>query len=95
MLIDTHAHYDHKRFDCGRYSLLEEIVSSGVGKVVNPAIAFDSNYVMRKFFDGFPWIYYAVGIHPNCLGEENAEQDTKWETELRELAEDSKTVAHW
>ena len=48
MLIDTHAHYDHKRFDCGRYSLLEEIISSGVGKVVNPAIAFDSNYVMKK-----------------------------------------------
>ena len=93
MLIDTHAHYDHKRFDCGRYSLLEEIISSGVGKVVNPAIAFDSNYVMRKFFDDCPWLYYAVGIHPNCLGEENAEQDTKWETELRELAEDSKTVA--
>lgn len=97
-IIDTHVHYDHKRFSCGRELVLESVKSSGVDVVINPAISMESNYRMREMFDSgiYDWIYYGVGIHPRCvLGDmgEDFSEDSDKEKILRNLAKKSKVVA--
>lgn len=92
MFIDTHSHMDHKRFDSGRKSVLQIAKDCGIGTIINPAIDYESNYSMRNKLDDYDWIYYGVGIHPNCVGTEDV-NDADWEAGLLKLADiDNKKV---
>ena len=73
-MFDSHVHYDHKRFDRGRDELLQNMHENGLEFCLNAAIGFDSNERMMKLLEKYPWIYFAVGIHPNAV-EESAEND--------------------
>lgn len=85
MFIDTHTHMDHKRFDSERNSILQLTKECGITKLINPAIDYESNYSMRSKLDSYDWIYYGVGLHPNCVGTEAA-NDEEWERGLKLLA---------
>lgn len=78
-MFDSHVHYDHKRFDNGRDELLQKMHENGLEFCLNAAIGFDSNERMMKLFEKYPWIYFAVGIHPNAVeaGKENDERYSK------------------
>ena len=91
-MYDSHVHYDHKRFDCGRRELLNKMHAEGLDYCINPAIGFESNEGMTKTLDGYDWIYYAMGFHPNCI-EESDENDEFYEAEIRRLARHKKVVA--
>lgn len=93
MLVDTHTHYDHKQFNSCREEYLKRIKEIGVQKVVNPAIAFESNDRMRVLFEDYDWIYYGVGIHPNCVCSENGMSDIQKINELKRLMVHPKVVA--
>lgn len=93
MLIDTHTHYDHKRFDCGRRELLDELRAAGIDVVVNAAISYESNFVMRRLLGSRPWVYFAAGIHPNYAAVQLPESDAEREAGLRELLGAPRTVA--
>lgn len=94
--IDTHTHMDHRRFDSNRKSIIELSHDSGIEFMVNPAIGFETNYSMRKQLDKYNFIKYAVGIHPNSVGEDE-NMDAEWDTGLLKLLagsdKSSKTVA--
>lgn len=94
MYIDTHTHMDHRRFDSDRKSMIQTAKNSGIGILVNPAIEYETNYTMRQMLDGYDWIYYGVGIHPNRVGEDD-KNDEEWEAGLMELAvrDNAKVVA--
>lgn len=65
-MIDTHVHYDHRRFDGDRAALLDEIhMGVGVELAVNPPITYASNFTMRETLKDYPWIFYGLGVHPN------------------------------
>lgn len=85
MFVDTHTHMDHHRFDSDKKSIIQIAKDSGIGIFVNPAIEYETNYTMRQMLDGYDWIYYGVGIHPNRLGIDDT-NDEEWETGLLELA---------
>ena len=91
-MIDSHAHYDHSRFDCGRDNILQKMHEEGLEYCINPAIGYESNYDMMKKLDKYDWTYYAVGLHPNCVNQ--AVDDDDWhEQQLRELLSHKKVVA--
>ena len=94
MYIDTHTHMDHRRFDSDRKSTIQTAKDSGIGILVNPAIEYETNYRMRQMLDGYDWIYYGVGIHPNRVGADDT-NDEEWEAGLMELAvrDNAKVVA--
>lgn len=93
MYIDSHVHYDMKAFNKDRETVLADIRQSGIDKVVNAAITFESNYEMREKLGMYDWIYYSVGIHPNRVGTDDS-VDERWETGLLSLTVDKdKTVA--
>ena len=64
MIFDSHAHYDDKAFDEDREQLLGSFPEKGIGYVVNAGASFDSNERGLELTKEYPFLYAAVGIHP-------------------------------
>lgn len=74
MIIDTHAHYDDEQFDEDRESLLAKMKNAGIGIIVNAGSTISSWEKIRKLTKEYPFIYGAVGVHPDEAGTLNEEQ---------------------
>ena len=89
LLFDTHAHYDSRQFDADRDEVLSGLPGRGVGLVVNPGCDLPSSRKAVEIARQYPFVYAAVGIHPEDCGD--------WEEsqleELRRLTADPKVVA--
>lgn len=88
-LIDTHTHYAHKVFDHVREDLFKKLSEEHIVAVVEAAIDYDSNKKMLELCNQYPFVYAAVGIHPNCVEELN---ESRFE-ELAELLEYEQVIA--
>lgn len=92
MYIDSHTHFAHRRFDKIRDGLLTELHSQGLEMAIEAAITVESNRQMQKSLEPYPWIYYAVGLHPTSVVAE-ADKDVQWESNIREALEHPKAIA--
>ena len=89
MIFDTHAHYDDEQFDMDRRELLLSMGSEGVGTIVNVSASYDSCEKVTAMAREYPFLYAAVGIHPDEVGS-LTEEDME---ELRSLCDKEKIVA--
>lgn len=64
ILFDTHAHYDDERFDGDRDALLKAMPENGVGLILNPGCDLDSSKKAVSYAETYPYVYAAVGYHP-------------------------------
>ena len=89
MIIDTHAHYDDEAFDADREVLLASMQEHGIEKLVNVCASIDGLQDTVKLIEKYPFIYGAVGVHPD-----DAEQMTE-ETlaEIRRISHMDKMIA--
>ena len=71
MLFDTHAHLDDRAFDCDREELLAGLAARGTSMVMNPGCSLDSSKNAVALANAYPWIYAAVGSHPDVADEVN------------------------
>lgn len=69
MIFETHAHYEDKAFDEDREKLLEEIVLSGVERIVDVASSIKTCHRILELTEKYPYMYGALGIHPSDTGE--------------------------
>lgn len=83
MLFDTHAHYDDARFDEDRDALLSSMPEHNVGLILNPGCDVETSRKAISFAQKYPFMYAAVGIHPENINE-NWNNDL---TVIKELAE--------
>lgn len=67
ILIDTHTHYSHKRFDAIRDEILPDLKNANIMAVLEGAIDFESNQAMRLLCEKYPNVYMATGCHPNYV----------------------------
>lgn len=89
MLFDTHAHYDAVEFDQDRDEILASLPSQSVSLVVNPGCDLDSSQKALELASQWPFLYAAVGFHPeNCAPYTAGNLDA-----LRRLARQPKVVA--
>ena len=88
MLFDTHAHYDDERFDADRDTLLASMPEHNVGLILNPGCDLETSRKAVSYAHRFPFVYAAVGIHPENI-DENWEHDL---TDIRLLAQDEPKV---
>ena len=89
MIFETHAHYDDAAFEEDRDSLLSSLPGAGIGRVINVCADADSLRTTMELTERYPYVYGAVGIHPDgagMLSEELLE-------EMRLLCRREKTVA--
>lgn len=73
MLFDTHAHLDDRAFDEDRAQLLAQIPAQNVAWVMNPACSVRSSYAVCALTQEYPWLYGAVGSHPDAADEVDAQ----------------------
>jgi len=71
MLFDTHAHLDDRAFDADRETLLAGLTDKGVGLVMNPSCSLESSRSAVAMAQRYPWLYAAVGSHPDAADEVN------------------------
>ena len=89
MYFDTHAHYDDRAFDADRDTLLEAVHAAGVERIVDPGCTRASSRAALALAERFPFVYAAVGIHPEELDDSTPEALE----EIAALAEHPKCVA--
>ena len=89
MIFDTHAHYDDEAFAPDRASLLSAMPAAGVARIVDPGCDLRSSRAAVALAEAYPFVYAAVGIHPeNCGDFTPGDLDV-----LRTLAAHPKVVA--
>ena len=71
MIFDTHAHYDDAAFAEDREALLSSLPGRGIGRVINVCSDVDSLRTTMELAEKYPYIYGAVGIHPDEVGKLN------------------------
>ncbi len=71
MLFDTHAHLDDRAFDDDREELLAGLPGQGLALVMNPGCSLESSRNAISLAERYPYIYAAVGSHPDAADEVN------------------------
>lgn len=89
MIFDSHAHYDDEAFDEDREELLSGMPLAGVSPIVNVGASLKGVSDTVKLVKAYPFVYGAVGVHPDHVGELDEER-LQW---LKELAALPKVVA--
>ena len=74
-LFDTHAHYDADAFDADRMEVLASMPGQGVELILNPGCDLKSSQTAVELAERFPFVYAAVGVHPEECADWNAEHD--------------------
>ena len=89
MIFDTHAHYDDDAFDEDRDVLLSGMGEQNVEYIVNVGASMASSERSIKLAEKYPFVYAAVGVHPDEVGELDEEKFEK----LREWTAHEKVKA--
>lgn len=89
MIFESHAHYDDEAFDADREALLGSMQEQGIGWIVNVSASLASVKTTRALMEKYPFIYGAMGIHPDEVGALN-EENFAW---LKTQCALEKTVA--
>ncbi len=92
LIFDSHAHYDDKSFDKDRNDLLLDMHKSGVCGILNCATNFDDMQSTLSLAEKYDFIYAALGLHPECVGNK-LPQNNSWLYDLAELLSVKNVVA--
>ena len=89
MIFETHAHYEDEAFDIDREELLDNLPKEGIEYVVDICSDVSSVDRVLSFAERYPYIYAAVGIHPEAA-KELSEERFSW---LKEKARHPRNLA--
>ena len=90
-IFDTHAHYMDPRFDPDRQELLTSLPGKGVSLVMEAGCSLETSRQGIALSREYPYIYCAVGIHPQDVGTVSGEDG--YLDELAEMAKEEKVKA--
>lgn len=74
MIFESHAHYDAEQFDEDRDELLSSMQDNGIGTIVNSCADWDSVTEVVELAEKYPFVYAAVGLHPDEVGDLDEER---------------------
>ena len=90
MIFETHAHYDDHAFDADRDALLQRLPEQLIETVVNVGSSIATSKECIALAQKYPYIYAAVGVHPEEL------QDFEIPGEMVvETNEDDRSISVW
>ena len=69
MLFDTHAHMDDRAFHEDREALLQSLPEKGISLLMNPGCSLAASRDAVALANQYPYIYAAVGSHPDAADE--------------------------
>ena len=79
MIFDTHAHYDDRQFEEDRAELLGSMQEQGVGMIVDAGSDIASWDKIGQLTEQYTFIYGAIGVHPDEVGELDEEKMQRME----------------
>lgn len=89
LVFDTHAHYTSGAFNQNRAELLDSLPDAGVALVVDCGTDYASSQASLALARQYPWLYAALGIHPESIIEDDASTNTQfggdWAAEMRAM----------
>lgn len=88
-IFESHAHYDSSKFAEDREELLNSIQENEVGTIINVGTSWKSVTSVIELAEKYPFIYAALGLHPDEVGDLNEERFAF----LREQCRKEKVVA--
>lgn len=88
-IFESHAHYDDEAFDKDRQQLFAKLQKQAISPIINVGASIASTKKTIQLMQEYPFIYGALGIHPNETGE-LTEDDMVW---LRAQSQQEKAVA--
>lgn len=71
MLIDTHCHLDLDEFEEDREAVIQRATEAGVGRILIPALDYESSLAAIRLANSYPSLFAAVGFHPTDLDKWN------------------------
>ena len=71
MLFDTHAHLNDAAFDPDRDALIAGLPKQGIAGVLNAGCSLQSSRECIALAEQYPFLYAAVGSHPDAADEVN------------------------
>ena len=74
MIFESHAHYDSRKFDEDREELLNSMQENGVGTIINAGATWKSVTTGLELANQYPFVYAALGLHPDEVGNLNEER---------------------
>lgn len=74
MIFESHAHYDDEAFDEDREQLLKSFPEKGIEYVINVGANIETSKNTIELTEKYPFIYGAIGVHPNDVEELNEEK---------------------
>ena len=69
MIIDTHVHYDDEAFDADREELIGSLQENNIGIVIDIGSTKESLPKIRSLMDRYDFVYGAMGLHPDEIGD--------------------------
>jgi TatD DNase family protein len=88
-MFDSHAHYDDRKFEGDRESLLRSLLFRGVTGVVNAGCDVPSSYRSLELAQKYSYMYATAGIHPN----DALKAEKGYLNSLEKLLKEEKVVA--
>ena len=89
MIFESHAHYDDEAFDEDRKELLDVLPAQGIGRVINVCAEVEGWDRTVDLMERYPYIYGAVGVHPDDVGALDEEKIQR----MHQICRMEKTVA--
>lgn len=74
MIFESHAHYDSGKFAEDREELLLSMQENGIGTILNVGATWNSVKNVMELADRYPFVYAALGLHPDEVGDFNEER---------------------
>ena len=75
-IFDSHAHYNDRRFDDDRDSVLRNLPLQGVTAVLNCGTTIESSEDCLRLAEEYDYLYAACGVHPHEAEQEEPKLDT-------------------
>ena len=69
MIFETHAHYDDDAFDEDRDQLLRSMYEHGIHRIINVGASLRGVADTVKLMEIYPFVYGAIGVHPDEVGD--------------------------
>lgn len=89
MIFETHAHYDSEQFDSDRDFLIRTMYDHGIERIINVCAEADHWHRTVELMEKHPFIYGAVGVHPDDAGTLNE----AWIQKMKDLCRHEKMAA--
>lgn len=74
MIFESHAHYDSRKYDEDREELMNSMQENGIGTIINVGATWKSVTTVVELAEKYPFMYAAVGLHPDEVGDLNEER---------------------